>query len=420
MKKFLSAQLLLLLTLLLAMPLFFFSCSDDDESGEPPLPPPNQDGLYVFGTNTIALLATDEPARMSRAKLDVKQGGLVEDMEGVYGKFMHIGANSTIQFMEVKEKVAVTYGAADGGTTTLGNDVGNVPINDMVIHGELVADGPPIEIETAGLYYAFVNKNTNTFVIVPVEAQIIGDATELEWSAGTPIPMIFSSTDSTVFETEDLLLYAEHGYRYRINDGWHVYQDPNIVTLSSLGVAELWPEAWAKEENDLGFFLENAPQKETGLFTLRLKYNAKTGEWSEKKVKTGNPLIDYSETQMSIFGNAYVTAPEDTASWVSGEDGFGLHAPVKVGNVYTWTWNDMELIADREFIFLEDGAWGGILIDYTGAANQGTAITEGDIVDATTLGGQYHNYFVVETAAYDITLSLNAETGAKTITFVKN
>jgi hypothetical protein len=419
MKKMLSHRLLLLLALLLVLPLFFFSC-DDENTEDPPPPPPNQDGVYVFGSNTIATLATDEGARMNLATLDVKQGAKVEEMDGVYGKYMYIGASSTIQFMEVVNKVATTFGAANGGTVALGTDIGNVPINDNVIHGELVANGPPINIASEGLYYTYLDKNANTFVVVPVKAQIIGDATEAQWASGTSLPLKSTSKTETVFEATNLVLFAEHGYRYRINDGWHVYQDPNIVTLSSLGVEELWPDAWAKDHNDIGFFLENAPHKVTGKFTVTLKYDAQTGEWTETKTKTANVAIDYTNYEMSIFGNAYVTAPEDTASWVSGEDGFGLHKPVKAGEVYTWTWNDVDLIEGREFIFLQDGAWGGLLIDYTGATNEGAAITNSNIVDATSVGGEYHNYFVSDAGSYDITLVINAGTGNYTITFTKN
>ena len=419
MKKLLSHRPLMLFALLLVLPLFFFSC-DDENSEDPPPPPPNQDGVYVFGSNTVATLATDEGARMNLAALDVKQGAKVEEMDGVYGKYMYIGANSTIQFMEVVNKVATTFGAANGGAVALGTDIGNVPINDNVIHGELVADGPAINVTSEGLYYTYLDKNANTFVIVPVKAQIIGDATEAQWASGTALPLKSTSKTETLFEATNLVLFAEHGYRYRINDGWHVYQDPNIVTLSSLGVEELWPDAWAKDHNDIGFFLENAPHKETGKFTVTLKYDAQTNEWTETKTKTGNVAFDYTNHEMSIFGNAYVTAPEDTASWGSGEDGLGLHKPVKAGEVYTWTWNDVDLIEGREFIFLQDGAWGGLIIDYTGATNEGAAITNANIVDATSVGGEYHNYFVSDAGSYDITLVINAGTGGKTITFTKN
>jgi hypothetical protein len=78
------------------------------------------------------------------------------------------------------------------------------------------------------------------------------------------------------------------------------------------------------------------------------------------------------------------------------------------------------LIQDREFIFLEDGAWGGVQIDFPGATNGGAAITGGDIVDATTKEKEFHNYYVVEGGTYDITLAIDAAANTRTVTIVKN
>jgi hypothetical protein len=414
MKKLFSHRLLLLMAVMLVLPLFFFSC-DDENTEDPPPPPPNQDGLYVFGTNTIAALATDADARMNLADLDVKQGAEVEEMPGVYGKFMYIGANSTIKFMEVANKVATTFGAANGGTTGLGTDIGNVPINDEVIHGDLLVDGPGIKIAEEGLYYTYLNKNDNMFIIVPVKAQIIGDATELQWSAGTPLPVKSVSKTGAVFEATGVELLAEHGYRYRINDGWHVYQSPNIVTLSSLGVAELWPDAWAKDHNDIGFFLENAPHKETGVFTVTLSYDAETGTWTETKTKTGNILVDYTDTQIGLFGNAYFLPSGAEGSW--GE-AYQVKAPTKAGSVYTWFWDNTDLIVDREFVILKNGNWDGgmAFLWNTGTAREGAAFTNNQITNT----GDNENFHVSVGGNYDITLKIDAAADTRTLTIVKN
>jgi hypothetical protein len=405
---------LMLMAVLLVIPMFFFSC-DDENTEDPPPPPPNQDGVYVFGTNTIATLATDEGARLNLAELDVKQGAKVEEMDGVYGKYMYIGANSTISFMEVSNKVVTTFGAANGGTTTLGTDIGNVPINDNIIHGELLADGPAIKVASEGLYYTYLDMNTSTFMIVPVKAQIIGDATKLQWDAGTPIPVKSVSKTQTVFEATEVELYGDHGYRYRMNDGWHVYQDPNIVTLSSLGVEELWPDAWAKDHNDIGFFLENAPHKETGVFTVTLSFDAASGEWTETKTKTGNILTDYTETAIGLFGNAYFLPGGAEGNW---GDPYEVKTPTKAGNVYTWLWDNADLIVDREFVILKNGNWdGGMSFLWNpGTVRAGSAFTNNEITNT----GENENFHVSVAGNYDITLVIDAATNTKTLTIVKN
>lgn len=413
MKRFITLQWMLLLIL----PVFLFSCGSDDSGEEPEPLEPKKDGFYIFGTNTVAASDEDANARMARAVLDPAQGAKVDNMEGVYGKFLYIGANSTISFMEVVDEVATTYGAPGGGTLDSGKVAGNVVIKDKVIYGTLTADAPAIKVTEEGLYYAFANTNTDLFVLMKVKANIIGDATPLMWAAGTALPVKSISKDSAVFEGTNIALRDAAGYRYRFNDGWHVYDDKNLVTLSSLGVPD-YAEAWETGINNIGLLVSNIPNKGEGLYTVRLKYNAATNTWTEKKIKTGIVVKDYSDTQMGLFGNAYLTAPEDTAAWEVGKDGYDLHTPEKNGNIYTWEWT-VDLLEDREFIFLQDATWGDgrLQIDYLGAANEGEAIDNGDIVDATTVGGQYHNYFVENKGTYVITLKVDAATGGRTITF---
>ncbi|MEX0720987.1 MAG: hypothetical protein WD059_09980 [Balneolaceae bacterium] len=399
------------LMLLLLTAVLISSCgvNDTDDDEDEPLVP-NQEGFYVFGTNTIAEDALDPNARMNRAVLDHGQGAQVENMEGVYGGFMYIGANSTIQFSEVEGENSTQYGASGGGSIDHGEDVGNVPINDEVIHGMLEADASPIQVEEEGLYYVFVNTLDDTFVIMNVKANIIGDATEKQWAEGTSIPTESVSVDGAVFEVTDLMLNGESGYRYRFNDGFHVYQSTDVVTMSSLGVED-YATAWDTQVNDIGFYLDNIPHHESGVFTIRLEYDAETAEWSETKTKTGELLVDHSETEMGLFGNAFEVDGTE-AEW---DMGYELHAPSVSGNSYTWTWENVELIEERAFIFLEDGEWGGLLIDYNRAAVEGEAIENGQIVNATSVEEDDPNFYVVEGGTYNITLLIDEEGTTVTI-----
>lgn len=400
--------------MLLAFSAVFISCGEDDPA--PKVLLPKMDGVYVYGTNTVAEAAVDPNARMALATLNPAKSGGSLTMEGYYGKYMHIGANSTIQISVVDGETGVTYGATDGGTVVQGPDeLQFTDINDTFITGELVENGDPIAIAEEGLYFVFVNTVDNTFRIMRVEPTLIGDATPGQWSTSTAIPMTFSSVDSTIFEITDLELKGEAGYKVRFNEGYEVYNDNSIATLTFLGVED-YQTAWDTGINDLGFWDINIPNKESGVYTYRLKYDASTGEWSETKTKTGEILVDYSGTQLGIIGNAY-----EGGNWNGDGTALGLHTPVKSENTYTWTWNDVALLESGEFIFLQEGKWGaGLQIDYLGASNQGTAIDNSNIVDATSVGGEYHNYFVATAGTYDITLEINAETGARVATFTAN
>ena len=419
MKKLVQSQRLLLLAMLFLASTVMTSCSDDGDKKDPPPPPPKAEGFYVFGTNTIASVGTDLKAKMAKALLDPSKEPGITNKDGVYGKYMFIGANSTISFIDVDaDGKATQFGAEDGGDTDLGLDIDFVPINDNVIHGELKVKGDPIKVQDEGLYYTWVDTNQGIFTIVPIKAQMIGDATEAMWDAGTALPMISTNKDKTIFEGTSINLKGSTGYRYRMNDGWHTSSVPGQITMSSLGVVS-YGDAWDSGINDVGFYLENIPHKVDGVFTVRLEYDAALEKWTETKTKTGDLLIDYTNKKLGLYGNAYTVPGGAEGTWEEGP-GYGLHEPTKAGNVYTWTWNDVTLIVDREFIFLQDGEWGGVQIDFAAATNNGAAITNGDIVDATTMAKDFHNYYVKNAGTYDITLVINAETNVKTATFVKN
>jgi hypothetical protein len=407
MKKILFTQLLFLLI----MPTVFYSCNKDEDP-KPIVLVPKLSGLYVFGTNTIAEVAVDPNAKMARAVLNPGKSGGDSNREGVYGKLMYIGANSTLQFTSVDSTLSYTYGAANGGELVAGADLGFTDVKDSIISGTLVESESPIKITEEGLYYVFLD-----FRIMKVKAQMIGDATPGQWATGTLLPQVYVSKDSAIFEVTDLTLKGSSGYKYMFNDGWELFNNGSMATHTHLGV-ESYGTSWETGINNIGYFGENIPHKDDGRFTIRLKYTASTGEWKETKTKTGSILIDYSAKQMALFGNAWVNSPGDTASWATG-DGYGLQLPVKVGYVYTWSWNAAPLLQGREFIFLQNGAWGGIQLDWSMLTSVGgQAVTDNSIIDATTAGGQWHNFKVVTGGVYTLTLVINAETETKVVTIV--
>lgn len=408
MKKLFFTQLLLLVGALVLIT----SCNDDE--GDGPVTPaplvPNMEGFYVYGTNTIAEDALDPDARMSRAVLDPSQGAQVENMEGVYGKFMYIGANSTIQFTEVEDEEGTVYGAAGGGTIEQGAEVGNVGVEDEVIHGTLEVDGPAIQINEEGLYYVFVNTIDDEFVIMRVEPNMIGDATPGQWEEGTPLPQQSVSASGAVFEATNVPLTGESGYRYRLNEGWHTYASPNIVTLSSLGVED-YGTAWDTGVNDIGFYLDNIPHQESGMFTVRLEYDAESGEWTETKTRTGSLQVDHSETAIGLFGNAYYLESGEQAEW---NEPYGVQTPTSDGNVYTWTWENVELIEEGEFVILENGEWGGLSFLYNDAtAREGAAFESGAITNLAE--NENENFHVATGGEYDITLMIDVENDTRTL-----
>ncbi len=402
------------LFILLTLALFAFSCSDNSTGTDDEELVPELEGMYVYGSNTTASSANDTEAKMSPAVLDPGQGAGVSSMEDVYGKFMYIGASSTIEFTLVEGEEGTTYGAPGGGSLDSASTIGNSPIQDEVIHGTLTADSDPISISEEGLYYTYVDaRDTENmlFIIMPVKPDVIGDATPGSWETGTDLSATHVSMDSAVYEISDVELTGATGYKYRFNKGWHVYQGPEVVTLSSLGV-ESYADAWEDSTGnyDIGFYLENIPNHRSGLFDVRLKFNAESGEWSETKVKTADVFPDYSDVEYGWFGNAFYL--EDGTTEGSWSQIRHIKTPTKDGNLYHWTWT-MELIEGRSFVLrenAEEGAW----ITYGGAAKTGSAFENEDIVKEE---GQ-DNYFVNTGGTYEVTFTIDAENAGRILNIV--
>jgi len=381
----------------------FVACKDDDNN--PIDLVPNLNGLYVYGTNTVSNKPGNSASKVNLAILDPGKGAMVDNLPGVFGKFIHIGANSTISLAYKADAIEKLYGSPNGGSLDSAIVTGGV-INDKVIHGSLVDGAPAIKVTKAALYYLYVDINTETFVLMEVKANIIGDATQLQWSAGTVLPLVSSDSLKTVFEITNLPLVGASGYRYRFNDGWHVHYDATTVTLSSMGVPS-YGAAWDSGINDIGFYLDNAPHKESGYFTVNLTFDAKTGIWTETKTKTGNLLVDYSNAKYGWFGNAYYVTGTVEGAWDAIHH---IQMPVKTDNLYNWDWN-LELIEGRSFVLREDGgsnAW----ITYGGAAKIGASFDDGSIIKEN---GQ-DNYYVAKGGNYHITFTINAEDEGRILT----
>ncbi len=399
--------------MLLVIPIYFYSCSSDDEKSGPKVLLPKAEGFYIYGTNTVAESPSEANARMALAILDHGKDPFVASQAGVYGKFMYIGANSEISFANVDaDGNGTIYGAVDGGDIDNGKDLG-YSVDGSIVHGDLAEGEDAIAVVEEGLYYAFANVNTGLFILMPVKPNIIGDAPLNDWSTqGNALALKSTSATETIFEGTNIPVGAEKGYRYRLNNGWHVYFEEDVLhTLSSLGVEEVWVDAIAKPSNDLGFFLENAPNRVSGVYTVQLKFTASTGVWSETFTKTGDLLVDYSAYEIGFFGNAYYKENGDPGDWT---DPYEVKAPTKAGSVYTWTWDDVELIEGNEFVVLRDGAWsGGTSFLWNGGTTRaGAAFTNNDIIQGT--GSE--NFHVATGGVYDITLVIDAAADTRTLT----
>lgn len=402
------------LLLLLVAPALFFACGKDDGPTTPPPPPINLNGFFVYGTNTVADDVEDEQARMPLATLNPGKSSDKTSEPGYFGRYMHIGANSTISFARYKGTEGTIYGAAGGGATEVASVVGNSDIADPMIHGTLEADAAPIAIAEAGLYYVFADTTAKTFRVIKLNPNLIGGATPNGWDAGTSIPLKSSDVNTTVFEATNVSMKGADGYKIRFNNGYEIFNNGAIATINYLGVED-YAAAWdaGPGKFDLIYKDINIPNHEGGVYTITLTLDHKTGKWTEVKTKTGELAVDYSAVKMAIIGNAF-----EGGSWNGdGTGGLNIHTPTKTGNVFKWSWNNVALIQDMEFIFLEEATWGKTLIAYPGAAVQGKAFTDKLITNAKVDEGKPdENFYVKVGGNYNVSLEFDGVTGDKTVT----
>ena len=406
-----SIKKMLRMVLLLAIPVYFYACSDDQNTG-PKILLPKAEGFFVFGTNTIAEKPTDITARMATAKLDPTKGPAAVD--SVYGKYMYIGANSEIQFALVNKGNGMLIGSSDAKAQNGLAAAMSVDDNNVII-GTLEENGSPVKISTEGLYYVVADLNKMQLVITPVKAQVVGDALkDGSFTKSIGIPLKSISKEETVFEGPITLVFG-NGYKYRFNEGWASYYTADFATFSFLGV-ESYGAAWEAQRADPGFFNDNIPSFAAGNYIFVMTYTASTtggeGVWTAKTI------ADYSDFNVAIIGDA----TEGGSFNGDGTGGYQAKKPTKSGTVFTWTWNDVPFLEAKQFIFLQNATWGGLQIDYLGATANGTAISSGNIVNATSdpIKEPYNNYYVVKGGTYDVTLVIDAATSTRTVTINNN
>ncbi|MEX0720985.1 MAG: T9SS type A sorting domain-containing protein [Balneolaceae bacterium] len=174
-------------------------------------------------------------------------------------------------------------------------------------------------------------------------------------------------------------------------------ENSQIVNEESVGGAD--PNFYVAEAGDYDLTLVYNSEDEEGIITISMV-----------------EIADHSETEVGIFGNA-VEGYDEEDHWT--HPGFDPHAPEVDGDVYTWSWDVITLIEERSFILLEADGWGGLQFDYTQAELEGDAIENSQIVNEESVGGADPNFYVAEEGVYTITLAINAETSASTITIVE-
>ena len=379
------------------------SCKDDEEvtpAGEELV----EDGFYIQGPSS-AYASYDIKATLSSARNEVLQ----EDRATLLEIFVALKTGDGFNIMQVAGAERTSWGpSADfadhvGGT----NDEPNVTFQ----RGGIESTETKFTVPTDGLYHVVIDTETGKGAIVPVEWGFIGQSTPGGWSDDTKF-------DAPAFDMTTMtwsLTGVEMGggeWKFRYSGGWKV----EIDTTIDLGDGKKGVKFNTNFGNDAAgaaFAGALVPGGDNytdakGIYDVSMTWTAGSGH-TAVYTKTGDlPARDYSAVEVGIVGDGATGSV-----WpANGDDKteLAISTPAKVGDVYTWTYNGIELLSAGGFKLRTSGTWDDINEGYSDAVGGPNG---DDIQDA---GG---NMQAKADGTYDIVFTIDAAAETKSISFTK-
>jgi len=368
------------------------SCKDDEEvtpGGEDELV---EDGFYVQGPST-AYSGFDIKATLSSTKNEVLQ----EDRAELLEIFTAVKAGEGFNIIQVAGAERTTWGpGADFAASASG---GEEPVG--IQRGAIATTDTKFTVAEDGLYHIVIDTETGTGAIVKVDWGVIGQATPGGWSADTKLGAPAFDMSTMTWKTEGLEMGGGE-WKFRYSNGWKVEIDSTLdLGDGNKGVKFNTNFGGAVDALDAGG--SNFNLDKSGIYTVEITWTAGEGH-TAAVTRTGDlPARDYSAVSVGLIGDA-----------ISGND-WSVNSfnttPAASGDVYVWSYNDIDLMASGGFKIRTEGTWDDINVGYNSDIIGGP--DAGDIQDA---GG---NMQVMADGTYDIVFTIDAAAETQSITFTK-
>jgi hypothetical protein len=381
----------------------FVSCEDDDNDSNTPL---IEDGVYVkIGTEDLNINNLMSDA-VNEAKSNAVRHGLLE-------KYIYLTQGATgFTIVSVSGTNQTVYGVSTkadsmyAGRRDQSKDV-------TITNGKTIKNGTAFTVAASGLFHIAIDTVIKRYTIVPVNKWgIIGAATAAGWGGQTDIPIKTASATGFVFEATgirldkgEFKLRHSNGWKAELADSMDVKINTNFGGVNTNMALTLVP----------GGTNYNVAGTNRGIYTINITWSPASADnfgYTVAFTKTADiEIIDYSAYNMGIIGNAYMKADGTTPADWDGNYPNSTQIPVKVGNVYTWTYDNITLIADKSFKFRQgenwDGkSWGYGAFTWAGAAKSNFTDAGGDIKVGTA-------------GTYKFVLTIDASTETYTLTVTK-
>lgn len=402
----------------LALAFAFTSCEEKPDNGDN-LDNVTEDGFYVAGPATGATELTAD--YMMAAGLNEVDGA---NRSGMYEKYIALEANKDFELVLYANGEQIRYGAALEAFDV--SEKADNPRNVEVKRGVLVtgADAPAMKVAESGLYHIVLDLNEANdlafgaqIVLAPVQWGVRGAMNGWGFTA-MPTPK-FNQTTMT-YVLENCAVASTGAFKFAYGAGWKLDLDDagKVKANTNLGIdaeaaGELGNNALVPNGKDINIA--------RGIYKITLTWTLKGGAikngYTATIEKTGTlEAVDYSNCQMELVGAGVAEqtgSSADTAwSWgqvlLASNDG----KPAKSGDVYTWTWSNVQLTTDGWKIrTLNAAETGGVASFDLGADKIDTA----NSVEGTSTSG---DIILAAAGKYNVTLAIDAAADTKTITIV--
>jgi hypothetical protein len=377
----------------------FTSCKKDDKKDDPVV----LDGMYILG-GAAAWDDFNPKARMQVTRNEVNQ----EDRAALLELYIPLKAGAAgFQIAKVAGATRTYYGPGDNfGDVTQGTtDEPKVTFQ----RGKFTENTVKFTVPADGMYHVAVDTELGIVVVVPVQWGIIGAATPNGW--GGSLQMTQGAFNDTKMEWNLTGVELRGGdWKFRYSEGWKVEIDPD-ADLGGGVIGVKVNTNFGGAVNALVPGGSNIINAVPGIYNMKLAYELGVG-YTATVTKTGDlPLTNWAGVELDAVGTGVSidnpNAIPDPSGWGWGNqlvaDNGGV--PVKVGDMYTWTWTGIILEANEGFKLR---TLNGVAPPVNGA-NFDAGFGALDITASSTKvqddGG---NLTVTDKGPYTITLTINA------------
>lgn len=382
---------------------------------------PLEDGVYVVGKATGVNIPLNAPAEHYKMVPD-------QFRSGRYEKYLPLFGDENFSIVKWENGQKTEYGGLNVSYKSNSIDDG------MLSYGykwySVAADEEAnwyFSVDEDGLYHVIIDLNEPNdldcaqVALFPVDWKVRGTCNG--WGA-TPMEMESFSVSEVVYSLPGVHFTTAGGiFKFEYTGvEWYAGEVSGIRTPSNLGLTD-----GALCHDGL-----NIELGEPGIYDIKLRWHSSYDESATScfsysfDLKQELNLLDYSNCPMELVGTSVANGDPDTSDWGWGRvllaDNYGY--PSVYGSTYTWTWSDVYLYneAGCEAEIYNCGFKARTVGNKPYGEIDAWEVSYNDLdpssyASATACG--MSNILVKETGLYDVTLSLDASTGLKTITLSK-